>query len=246
MKKAIVTGAGNGLGADIARALSEAGYKVGVLDFNEADAIAVAAQLDNAVALHADVRDPESVKQAFDQFGDTPDLLVNNAGIVRFGSMDEQSVDDFLAVIKVNLVGSCICSREAGIRMLEQGSGHIVNITSINGVHPAPGTGTYGATKAGLANLTQLMAIEWGPRGVRVNSIAPGFIDGGMSKPIYANPKVREVRGNGVPTRRLGTPNDISQAILFLDSDAASYISGHQLVVDGGVINSVLAQLPRE
>ena len=246
MKNAIVTGGGHGLGAEIAEALIGKGYRVGVLDLNYETAQAVAAKLNGAIALQADVSDPESVAAAFDDFGETPDLLVNNAGIVRFGSMDEQSADDFLAVLKVNLLGSSICAREAGLRMLQQGSGHIINMTSINGIHPAPGTGTYGASKAGLANLTQLMAIEWGPRGVRVNAVAPGFIDSGMSKPIYANPKVREVRSAGVPTKRLGTADDIVQAILFLDSDEASYINGHQLVVDGGVINSILAQLPRE
>ena len=246
MKNAIVTGAGQGLGAEIARTLSAADYRVGVLDLDETLAASVAAELDNACALQANVGDGDSVFRAFDAFGHTPDLLVNNAGIVRFGTMDEQSVDDYLAVLQVNLLGSAICSREAGLRMLDKGSGHIVSLTSINGMHPSPGTGTYGASKSGLANLTQLMAIEWGPRGVRVNAIAPGFIDAGMSKPIYENPKIREIRSAGVPTKRLGTADDIAQAILFLDSDKASYINGHELVVDGGVINSVLSQLPRK
>jgi len=97
-----------------------------------------------------------------------------------------------------------------------------------------------------MANITQAMSIEWGGRGVRVNSIAPGFMDAGMSSPIYADPKVRAIRGGGVPLRRLGEADDIAQAVLFLDSDAASYIHGHQLVVDGGVSNSVMAHLPRE
>ena len=130
--------------------------------------------------------------------------------------------------------------------MLERGSGHIVNITSVNGIHPAPHVGLYGGTKAAMANMTQAMSIEWGPRGLRVNAIAPGFIDAGMSKPIYENPKVREIRGGGVPLRRLGADSDIASAVLFLDSDEADYITGHQLVVDGGVSNSVMAHLPRE
>ena len=130
--------------------------------------------------------------------------------------------------------------------MIERGSGHIVNITSVNGVHPAPSIGTYGAAKAALQSLTQLWANEWGPHGIRVNAIAPGFIDAGMSKPIFENPKVREVRSGGVPLRAIGTADDISGALLFLDSDDAGYITGHELVVDGGVINSVLMHLPRE
>jgi NAD(P)-dependent dehydrogenase (short-subunit alcohol dehydrogenase family) len=90
------------------------------------------------------------------------------------------------------------------------------------------------------------MAIEWGHYGIRVNSISPGFIDAGMSKPIYADPKVRELRRKSVPTKRLGEAKDIANAVLFLASEQASYINGHNLVVDGGVINSVIAQLPRE
>ncbi|MEM9314587.1 MAG: SDR family oxidoreductase, partial [Pseudomonadota bacterium] len=96
-----------------------------------------------------------------------------------------------------------------------------------------------------MACMTQAMALEWGPRGLRVNAIAPGFIDAGMSKPIYANPRAREVRAGGVPLRRLGEARDITEAVLFLDSPAAGYICGHELVIDGGVINSVLSHLPR-
>ena len=246
MKSAIVTGAADGLGADVAQLLSENGYHVGVLDIREDLARETAARLENAVALIADVSKPDQVAVAFSDFGQVPDLLVNNAGIVRFGPMEDQSIDDYLQVINVNLIGSCICARHAAQLMLPRGSGHIINFTSINGIHPAPNVGMYGGTKAAMANLTQAMAVEWGPRGVRVNAIAPGFIDAGMSRPIYANPKVREKRGSGVPLGRLGTAADIAEAVLFLDSDKATYINGHQLVVDGGVINSVMAHLPRE
>jgi NAD(P)-dependent dehydrogenase (short-subunit alcohol dehydrogenase family) len=90
------------------------------------------------------------------------------------------------------------------------------------------------------------MALEWGPGGVRVNAVAPGFIDAGMSAPIYANPRVRELRGAAVPVGRLGTAADIANAVLFLASDEGAYINGHELIVDGGVVNSVLARLPRE
>jgi len=246
MKSAIVTGAADGLGADVAQLLSENGYRVGVLDIREDLARETAGRLENAVALIADVSNAEQVAGAFSDFGQVPDLLVNNAGIVRFGPMEDQSIDDYLHVINVNLIGSCLCARQAAQLMLPRGSGHIINFTSINGIHPAPNVGMYGGTKAAMANLTQAMAVEWGPRGVRVNAIAPGFIDAGMSRPIYANPKVREKRGSGVPLGRLGTARDIAEAVLFLDSDKANYINGHQLVVDGGVINSVMAHLPRE
>lgn len=245
MRSAIVTGGGDGLGADIARALGEAGYRVGVLDIRAAQAKAVAEEIPGAVALVANVADADAIHEAFAQFGPAPDLLVNNAGIVRFGDLEKQSAEDYVATINVNLLGSCLCAREAAIGMLERGSGHIVNITSVNGIHPAPGIGLYGGTKAAMACMTQAMALEWGPKGIRVNAIAPGFIDAGMSKPIYENPKARAVRSGGVPLRRLGEASDITNALLYIDSEHAAYISGHQLVVDGGVINSVLAQLPR-
>jgi NAD(P)-dependent dehydrogenase (short-subunit alcohol dehydrogenase family) len=116
----------------------------------------------------------------------------------------------------------------------------------MGGIHPAPGGGAYGATKSGLAQMTELMSVEWGPSGIRVNAVAPGFIDAGMSAPFFKDPVVRELRGGGVPLRRLGTAEDVAEAVMFLASDAASYISGQELAVDGGVINSVLAQLPRE
>ncbi|GIR82800.1 MAG: hypothetical protein CM15mP84_05480 [Cellvibrionales bacterium] len=174
-----------------------------------------ASQLENAVGIEADVTSPDQVAAAFDAFGEVPDLLVNNAGIVRFGAMEEQSVQDYIDVVNVNLLGSCFCARAIAPAMMDRGSGHIINFTSINGVHPAPGVGLYGPTKAAMANMTQAMAIEWGPRGIRVNAIAPGMIDAGMSKPIFENPKVRATRGGGVPLRCLGEAADIAEAVLF-------------------------------
>ena len=246
MKHAVITGGAAGLGADVARTLSEAGYRIGIFDLGAERVAEAASQLENAVGIEADVTSPDQVAAAFDAFGEVPDLLVNNAGIVRFGAMEEQSVQDYIDVVNVNLLGSCFCARAIAPAMMNRGSGHIINFTSINGVHPAPGVGLYGPTKAAMANMTQAMAIEWGPRGIRVNAIAPGMIDAGMSKPIFENPKVRATRGGGVPLRCLGEAADIAEAVLFLDSDGAKYISGHELVVDGGVSISVIAHLPRE
>ena len=246
MKHAVITGGAAGLGADVARTLSEAGYRIGIFDLGAERVAEAASKLENAVGIEADVTSPDQVAAAFDAFGEVPDLLVNNAGIVRFGAMEEQSVQDYIDVVNVNLLGSCFCARAIAPAMMDRGSGHIINFTSINGVHPAPGVGLYGPTKAAMANMTQAMAIEWGPRGIRVNAIAPGMIDAGMSKPIFENPKVRATRGGGVPLRCLGEAADIAEAVIFLDSDGAKYISGHELVVDGGVSISVMAHLPRE
>ena len=244
-RRAIVTGAGHGIGAAIARRLAEAGYRVGVFDIDIGRTAAIAAGLPGAVALTADVADEDQVRAAFDTFGATPDLVVNNAGIVRFGALVDQSVADFALTVRVNLLGCYVVSREAARRMLSRGAGHIVNITSINSRTPGPGAGAYPATKAAIVQLTRQMAIECGPGGVRVNAIAPGFIDAGMSEPIYQDPQTRASRAAGVPLKRLGTADDIASAVLYLDSDNSAYINGHELVVDGGVVHSLLAQLPR-
>jgi NAD(P)-dependent dehydrogenase (short-subunit alcohol dehydrogenase family) len=246
MKTMIVTGAGGGLGEQIALRASEAGYRVGLVDVDEQRVKAAAGRLSNAVGYRADTTNEADIEAVLDQFGDVPDVLVNNAGIVRFGPLLEQSVESFKKVVDVNLIGCFITARAVAKRMVKRGSGSIINITSINAVHPGPGAGAYPASKAAVASLTQHMSLEWGPLGLRVNAIAPGFIDAGMSAPIYADPKVRKLRGGAVPMRRLGLADDIANAALFLASDQAAYINGHELVVDGGVVNSILMQLTRD
>jgi len=246
MKNAIITGGGGDIGAAIAKQTSEAGYRVGLLDINVEAAQRAAETIDGAVAIGVDVTDEGSVESALDEFGEIPDLLVNNAGLVRFGPLEDLALEDFRAVVDVNLVGCFVVARAVARRMLPRGSGAIVNITSIGGVNPAPGGGAYGATKSGLAAMTQLMSVEWGPRGIRVNAVAPGFINAGMSAPFFKDQKVRDVRTGGVPLRRLGLAEDVASAVMFLASDNSSYISGQQLIVDGGVTHAVLAALPRE
>jgi len=246
MKTAIVTGAAGDIGAAIAGVLAGAGYKVGVLDLDEARVREVASKIAGAMPLVASVTDEASVEAALDAFGAIPDLVVNNAGIVRFGYLFDQSLEDFRRVLDVDLVGIFVVARACARRMVTRGSGAIVNITSIGGMATGTNAGAYPAAKAGAAKLTEQMALEWGPQGIRVNAIAPGFIDGGMSAGFFKDPKIRARRGNAVPLRRLGTPEDVAQAVLFLGSDAASYISGQHVAVDGGVVHSVLQQLPRD
>ena len=148
MRTAVITGGAAGLGADVARRLSEAGYRVGIFDLGAERVAQTASEIANAAGIEADVTSPEQIAAAFEAFGETPDLLVNNAGIVRFGAMEAQSVQDYIDVVNVNLLGSCFCAREIAPAMMERGSGHIINFTSINGIHPAPGVGMYGPTKA--------------------------------------------------------------------------------------------------
>jgi NAD(P)-dependent dehydrogenase (short-subunit alcohol dehydrogenase family) len=246
MKTFMVTGAGAGIGEAIARAAAAAGYSVVVLDIDAQRARTVADSIAGSRGFGVDVTDEAAVEAVLRQLDATPDVLVNNAGIVRFGTLLDQPLADIKAALNVNFLGTYICARASARGMLKRGSGVIINMSSINATHPAPGAGIYPASKAAVVALTQHMALEWGPGGVRVNAVAPGFIDAGMSAPIYANPRVRELRGGAVPQGRLGTAQDIANAVLFLASEQGGYINGHELIVDGGVINSVLARLPRE
>ena len=243
--KAVVTGAGAGLGASIAKRLASEGYAVALLDQDGDAASRRAEELTGASAFQVDVSNPEQVADVFSRIG-AVDLLVNNAGIARFGPLLEQSPADMQAVINVNLMGTALCAQQAAKQMTEQGSGCIINLSSINAVTPGPNVGLYAATKAAVHNLTILQALEWGPMGVRVNAIAPGFIDAGMSAPFFEQASIREKRAGGVPLKRLGQADDVVNAVVYLQSEAAQYVSGHQLVVDGGVVGSLLAHLPRD
>lgn len=243
MQSVIVTGGVGGLGAGIARKFDSEGFRVGLLDMDPAKTEAAASELQNGVALVADVTDQAAVEAAFSAFG-TPDVLVNNAGILTVGSLLDQSPAQFRRVLDVHVMGTFTCAWVAAKAMADRG-GAIINLTSINAITPGPGSGAYPAAKAAIAKLTEHMALEWGPLGIRVNSVAPGFIDGGMSAPFYADPKVRALRGGAVPNGGLGKVEDIAEAVWYLASGNARYVNGHQLVVDGGVCHSLLRALPR-
>ena len=243
---ALVTGGGSGIGAAIARAASRAGYRVAIMDAQAEAAEAMARELGNAVALPCDVTDERAVDAALATLGTTPDLLVNNAGIVKFGHLVDISVQDFRRVLEVDLVGVYVLSRAVGLMMRARGQGNIINISSINAITPSLGTNAYAAAKGGLVTMTKLLALELGPHGVRVNSVSPGFVDGGMSTAVFSNPLTRDVRTKAVPLRRLGSTEDIAQAVMFLASDAAAYVHGQDLGVDGGLVHSLLSQIPRD
>lgn len=245
MRSMLVTGAANGIGRAIAEAADRAGYRVGVLDLSLKEAEAVAASLTHGVALSCDVTAADQVNRVLDAFGDI-DVLVNNAGILRPGPLIDHDPDDFSLVINTNLNSVFFVGQAAAKKMREKGSGSIVNMASIVGIHPSPNNGAYAAAKGGVLALTQHMSMEWGQYGIRVNAVAPGFIDAGMSAPFFENQNVRDQRTGAVPLGRLGTAEDVVKAVLFLASDDAAYISGETLTVDGGVVNSVLKNLPRD
>jgi NAD(P)-dependent dehydrogenase (short-subunit alcohol dehydrogenase family) len=242
-RHALVSGAAGDIGTAIAATLAASGWRLGLVDL---DATQISNAPRNSVLLTADVGNPESVDAALHRFGVVPDLVVNNAGIVRFGPLLDHSLADFEAVLRVNLLGAFIFARSAVRQMVAAGrSGAVINITSINGIVPGPNSGAYTAAKAGLALLTKQMAIEWGPHGIRANSVAPGLIDAGMGNAIHADPQLRASREQKIPMRRLGTAQDVAELVAFLASPQAEYISGENIAVDGGITQSLLSLLPR-
>ncbi len=245
-KWAVVTGAGNGIGAEIARSAAKLGYRIAAWDINEAGVEELATELGEVcVPRRVDVVDEDSVQSAVDSLPSAPSLLVNSAGVVRFGPLLEVSLADWEGALRVNLTGTFLVGRTVARRMVTSGGGAIVNLASVNGVAAAPNAGSYSASKAGVIRLSEHQAMEWAPLGIRVNCVAPGLIDAGMSDAIYADPEVRRLRQARVPLGRLGSSEDVADTVLFLASEKAAYITGQVIAVDGGLIKSTLASLPR-
>lgn len=243
-RSVLVTGGGAGLGEAIARRCAADGDRVAVLDVDGDGLARVAADI-GATPVLASATDAAAVDAGLDDFG-PPELTVCAAGIVAFGPLLELDEADWRRVVEVNLTGTFVVARAAARRLVAAGrGGSIVVLTSINGRAPGLNAGAYGATKAGLGLLVRQMAQEWARHGIRVNAVAPGLIDGGMSGPIYADPGTRAARQGRVPLGRLGTTEDVTEAVLWMASDAAGYLTGQELVVDGGVTDSVMATLPR-
>ena len=245
MKSLIVTGGGAGLGRTIAEQASSVGYRVGILDVNEELAIKTSSSIENSVPLVASVTSYDEISDALATFGESPDVWINNAGVVRFAPLLDLSIADWKSVVDVNLTGTFLCSSLAAKAMIDKGGGSIVNITSINGISAGTNSGAYGSTKSAISLLTQQMSLEWGKEGIRVNAISPGFIDAGMSADHYVDPVEREKREGMVPIQKIGEAQDIANVVMFLLSEESSYIHGENIVVDGGVMNSVLANIGR-
>jgi NAD(P)-dependent dehydrogenase (short-subunit alcohol dehydrogenase family) len=242
-RTALVTGAGGGIGREIARTLAVAGADVVVADINEAPGKEVAEEitcLGRAASFAAvDVRDPESVgamaSAALKETGKV-DILVNSAGIAFNTPAEEVSDEEWLNVMSINLNGVFWCCREVGKHMLDRGSGAIVNIASMSGLvanMPQP-QAHYNASKAGVILLTKSLAGEWATRGVRVNAVSPGYIGTEMTKRGMNNPEWYKLWLELTPMKRVGTPSEIAHAVWYLASDAASFATGTNLVVDGG------------
>lgn len=239
---ALVTGASRGIGAAIAHLLAEHGAHVVVASRKQDDldrvAAAIAAKGGKATAIAAHQGDSAALQHLMDRI-DTElgrlDILVNNAATnPYFGHIADTDVAMIDKTLQVNIKGYFDLSSRAAQRMRAQGGGAIVNIASTNGLSPAPMQGIYSITKAAVINMTQAFAKECGPWGVRVNAVLPGLTDTKFASALIANDQIRDQFLARVPLGRVGQPEDIAPAVLFLASDAARYVTGTTLTVDGG------------
>ena len=237
-KVALITGGARGIGRATAQAFAAEGARVIVADVDAEAAEATARALGGgAIGLPIDVADAQSVKSVVATAlsrAERIDVLVNNAGITRDASLLKTSDEAWDAVIAVNLSGTFFMTREVAPHMVARGSGAIVNASSIVGVYGNFGQTNYVATKAGVIGMTRVWARELGRKGVRVNCIAPGFIATDMTAKMPED--VLDGMKKKTPLGRLGTPDDVARAYLFLASDEASFINGQVLGVDGGLV----------
>jgi len=239
-KIAIVTGASRGIGRSISLALSAAGATIVAMDMDQAATDAVVAELKaaggNALAVVGNVTVPADaenmIEVAVKEFGRV-DILVNNAGITRDNIFIRMKDEDWDAVMTVNLKGAFLCSRAASKAMVKQRSGRIINIASVVGQMGNAGQANYCASKAGLIGLTKSNARELAKRNITVNAVAPGFIATAMTDAL--SDKVKAELTAQIPLERLGSSEDIANAVLFLASEASGYITGHVLSVNGGM-----------
>jgi NAD(P)-dependent dehydrogenase (short-subunit alcohol dehydrogenase family) len=238
-KVALVTGAARGIGLAVAKRFLAEGWRVALLDIESElldGAVTALADPDPTLALHCDVSDAAAVKVAFDalnrRFGRL-DALVNNAGIAVFAPLLETSDQDWNRVLAVNLTGPFLCTKAAAPLMRDHGGGAVVNITSISAVRASTLRSAYGTSKAGLAHLTKQLAVELASLGIRVNGVAPGPVETAMAKAVHT-PEIRADYHDAIPLNRYGLEEELAEAVFFLCSDRASYITGQILAVDGG------------
>jgi len=240
---AVVTGGGNGIGRLAAHALAQAGAGVVIGDRDEAAATTVAAEISGAghqaEARYLDVTDEAGLIELFaaiaDQHGHI-DVLVNSAGAAKRMATEETPLEVWNQILAVNLTGVFLCCREAGKQMLKQRSGSIINISSImghrgGGIYPNP---SYHATKGAIVNLTRALAAEWADRGVRVNDIAPTFVNTRFITGLMADEKTRSAIEARTPLGRVAEVGDLAGAFVYLASPASAMVTGHSLAVDGG------------
>ena len=241
-KVALVTGASRGIGAVVAARLAEAGARVGVNYHASSDAATVVVDSikkagGEAFLVGGDVSQEDKaeavIKNLVEHFGGI-DILINNAGINKDQLLIRMKPEDFDSVMNVNLRGAFLCTRYAMPHLIRQRSGRVINMSSVVGLSGNPGQANYAAAKAGLVGLTKAVAREVASRNVTVNALAPGYITTAMVDELSEETQAKILER--IPMGRFGTPEDVAEAVVFLCSDGASYITGQVLTIDGGMI----------
>ena len=247
-RRAVVTGGGGGIGRATALKLLDQGVDVAVLDRDDDSfqrTVTDAELLGHDIkALACDVADAESVRKAAEEIGEI-DLLVNTAGIVRPGALIDVDPTDWSQVLHINLTGCFHTSQAFAPGMIARGGGAMVHIASIAATHPQANSSAYSASKAGVTLMSQQLAFELGPQGIRSNTISPGLVRTPMTEAYYLSPGVLERRTAAVPIQRVARPCDIADVVLFLLSPRAEYITGADIVVDGGFSQTLMSTVPR-
>lgn len=239
----IVTGGGQGLGKTFCRAFAEAGADVVVAELNPQTGPQTVAEVEalgrRALFVQTDVADAASVAHMVEEtlraFGKI-DFLMNNAGIVQHLEAEKVAPEDWRRVLDVNLTGVFLCAQAVGRHMIERRSGCIINIASMSGLiaNTPQCQASYNASKAGVIHLTKSLAAEWAAYNVRVNAIAPGYMNTEMARPFFEDPAWGGVWMKSIPMHRPGEPEELAPAAIYLASDASSYVTGATLVIDGG------------
>ena len=248
----VVTGGGGGIGRAVASSLARAGARVAAHDLDERGLEGTGAELlkisGGHIVTRCDTSSVDSVtaaSEAIEKALGSCGVLVNAAAVLRPGGLENLSLAEWNAVLSVNLTGYFLCAQVFGRQMRKLGRGSLVHVASIAGSHAQGKSGAYSVSKAGVIMLSRQLASEWGPQGIRSNVVSPGMVITPMSQSFYDTPGVTERRTAVVPARRIGMPQDIADAILFLASDRSSYVNGDEITVDGGYANMLMNLVPR-
>jgi NAD(P)-dependent dehydrogenase (short-subunit alcohol dehydrogenase family) len=249
---AVVTGGGGGIGRATAVSFARAGARVAALDRDERGLAETKAKLgefgDGHLVASCDTTSAESVAAAAGAVERTLgacDILVNTAAVLRPGGLDTLSLVEWNAVLAINLTGYFICAQAFGGQMRKARGGSLIHVASIAASNAQGQSGAYSVSKAGVVMLSQQLGAEWGPHGIRSNVVSPGLVVTPMSQAFYDTPGVTERRTAVVPMRRIGAPQDMADAILFLASDRSSYVNGEEIIVDGGYARTLMSHVPR-
>lgn len=249
---AVVTGGGGGIGRATAISFARAGVKVAAIDRDERGLAGTKEKLrefgDGHVVAACDTTSEASVAAAAESVERTLgpcDILVNTAAVLRPGGLDTLPIAEWNSVLAVNLTGYLICAQAFGRQMRKIGRGSLIHVASIAASNAQGQSGAYSVSKAGVVMLSQQLAAEWGPHGIRSNVVSPGLVLTPMSQAFYDMPGVTERRTAVVPMRRIGAPQDMADATLFLASDRSSYVNGEEIIVDGGYVRTLMSHVPR-